>query len=251
MRTRNAWMFALAMLLALALGLAACGGGSTNNAGTSSAGTGAGGTHQDVAADRAAAEAASLRLSDFPTGWMSKPASGGTSSTAEDARLAKCLGVNESELSDSPVSHTSPNFEMHYYTVASTVGYRATAAEQNAAFEVWSNPKMPQCLGSSLAAVAKQEAPNEADATVGTPTVTASGPAGTTLPQFGDKSIGYEIMIPLCLSSNCLPFYVNVIAVIKGRADVGIMIASFVAPFPPSDAEHYTGLVVGRLTRTS
>jgi flagellar basal body-associated protein FliL len=64
--TATLWIILVALLWVVA---AACGGGSTNSAQSTTTSTSAKSTGQNVEADKAAAQAASLQLSDFPAGW--------------------------------------------------------------------------------------------------------------------------------------------------------------------------------------
>jgi hypothetical protein len=239
----------------LSVAAAACGGSNTNSAQSTTTSTTAQSTGQNVEADKAAAQTASLTLSDFPAGWTSKPSSNNNPSQDITAQLAKCLGVSQADLTKPPASYDSPTFSESgsSNSASSNVGYRASAADEQSAFAIVSGSKVPDCLTTAVAAVineAIQHPTNPSD------TLPAGAKVGTTtvspmsFPQFGDKSIAYQVKVPISYSSLSIDAYLDVIYSIKGRAGVSMEFEGVTDPFPVDQAEHYTGLVVGRLTNT-
>ena len=213
-------------------------------------------TGQNVGADKAAAQAASLTLSDFPAGWTSKPPSNNSNPSQDiSAQLAKCLGVSQAELSKAPARYDSPDFSdsRSNDTASNTVSYRATAADNQSSFAVVSSPKVPGCLTTAVGAVIDQAIahptnPSDtlpAGASIGTATVSQM-----SFPQFGDKSVAYQLKVPISYQSLSIDAYVDVIYAMKGRAGVSMFFEGVDTPFPIDQAQHYTGLVVGRLTNT-
>jgi len=103
---------------------------------------------QDIAADRAAAEAVSLKLSDFPTGWTSSPQDNNPDYPNLDNEVAKCLGVSVEELNrKGPADVDSPDFsDADSNTVSSSVGYTPDVATARHEFSLISDPKVPGCL---------------------------------------------------------------------------------------------------------
>jgi hypothetical protein len=245
----------LTLVALLSLVAAACGGGSTNSAQSTTTSTSAKSTGQNVEADKAAAQAASLKLSDFPAGWTSKPASNSNPSQDLTAQLAKCLGVSQADLTKAPALYDSPDFSesSSNNTASSTVGYRASASDQQSSFAIFSGSKLPNCLTTAVRAEINegiQHPTNPSD------TLPAGAQVGTTtvspmsFPQFGDKSIAYQVTVPVSFQSLSIDAYVDIIFSIKGRADAAMSFEGVTDPFPVDQAEHYTGLVVGRLTNT-
>jgi hypothetical protein len=214
-------------------------------------------TTQDIAADKAAAEAASLKLADFPAGWTSQPSSSSTATNNDEkmkADLYKCLGVTEASMTHSPASYDSPDFaDSDDHTASSTVGYRATSADQQKAFEPLSDPKFSGCLSSTFAALMDEAIKHPTDTkdtipegvTLGKTTVSPM-----SFPQFGDKSVAYQVEIPISYKGLDFNEFLGAVFAIKGRADVSMTFESSGDPFPVDQAQHYTGLVVGRLTNT-
>jgi hypothetical protein len=71
-----------------------------------------------------------------------------------------------------------------------------------------------------------------------------------SFPTYGDKSIAYQVKVPVTYSGLSIDAYVDLIFSIKGRAGVSMTFEGVTDPFSVNQAEHYTGLVVGRLTNT-
>jgi hypothetical protein len=240
------------------VGVAAC-SSSPNNGGSSATTASTAKPSQDVAADKAAAQAASLVLTDFPAGWTAQ-ANSNTSTDVQNSKseltqLAKCLGVSETELADAPASYSSPDFSENTTerTASSTVNYRATSAEQNRAFELLTSPKTPGCLATTFKnvideAIKHPSSPEEtlpAGANIGQPTVSR-----ISFPAVGDKSAALQVRIPVSYQGLSITPVLDGVFVIKGRAGVDMSFQSFQTPFPIDQQKHYTQLVVNRLTNT-
>lgn len=241
--------------IVLVLGVVAC-GSSSKSSGSAATTTTTVKSSQNIAADQAAAETASLKLSDFPAGWTSSPSSSdsGGNDNQVKAQVAKCLGVPETSLSEAPVSVDSPDFsDSNNDTVSSTVNYRATAAEQDTSFNLFSGPNLPNCLGIAFSAAIDEEIKHPsspastlpAGVTLGQPTVSPM-----SFPQFGDKSVAYQVDIPIKYSGLNIDALVDFIFAVKGRAAANMSFESTGTAFPTDQEQHYTALVVNRLTNT-
>jgi hypothetical protein len=162
------------------------------------------------------------------------------------------LGVKESLLANDPVRVQSDDFSQSDMTASSTVGYQATSAEQTAAFNLLAGPKTPGCLSTAVSTILEDAIKH--------PPTGSTLPAGVTFgqstveqmsfPTYGDKTIAYQLKIPFDYSGLSLAVYLDVISLIKGRADVVMSFENSPDPFPTDQEQHYTELVVGRLTNT-
>jgi hypothetical protein len=223
------------------VGILACGSSSKASSPSST---------QNIAADTAAAQAANLKLSDFPPGWTSAPPSSPTGSEIFLGPLANCLGVSEADLSNAPAKADSGDFSQSGMTASSTVDYRATSAQQAAAFNALASPKTPGCLTTVMKAALEPTKQPTSGSTLpagvkyGQPTVQTM-----SFPTYGDKTIAYQLKVPTDYNGLSFDGYFDVISVIKGRAGVVMSFNSSPA-FPPYQEQHYTELVVGRLTNT-
>jgi hypothetical protein len=228
----------------------------TTTKSTETSATGTTATGQDVAADREAAEAAALKLSDFPPGWTSAPHEESADVPNVDAQLAKCLGVDESELNseDGPASVDSPDFsDVNDNAVSNSVEYLAAESDAQHRFALFADEKVPDCLTDAIAKVLDyflEHPENPEDTvppgvTVGTPTVEP-----LSMPAIGDQTVAYRLTVPITSDVISVTAYVDIIVAIKGRAAVEMTFESLATPFPVEDAQHYMELVVGRLTDT-
>jgi hypothetical protein len=181
----------------------------------------------------------------LPGWWTSAPQSPDTSSAVIDPEVAKCLGVSESQSSKAPAGAVSDSFSQSKLTAANTVGYRATSAEQAAVFNLWASAKTPSCFATAASAAVTSGTTLPAGVKLGQATVQTM-----SFPTYGDKTIGYRLKIPIDYSGQSLATYEDLVVVIKGRADVVMAFNSSTDPFPTDQEQHYTELVVGRLTNT-
>jgi hypothetical protein len=229
----------------------ACGISKTDGAAHSTSSTS---PKQNIAADTAAAQAANLRLSDFPPGWTSAPQSTDTGPAGIKAKLAKCLGVSQSALSEAPAHADSDDFSQSDsdMTASSTVQYEATSADQTAAFNDFASAKTPRCMTTAVTTMLEDAIKH--------PPTGSTLPAGVkfgqatvqqmSFPTYGDKTIAYQIKVPIDYNGSSLDAYQDFIVAIKGRAGAGMVFENLTDPFPADQEQHYTELVVGRLTNT-
>jgi hypothetical protein len=234
------------------LGISACGSSSKTTTPSGSSTSSSPSSNQNIAADTAAAQAANLKLSDFLPGWTSKPPSADAGTAGIEKEFAKCLGLTQSHLSKAPASADSPDFSNSDNTVSSTVGYRATSAAQTAAFDILASPRAPDCMTKAVTKIINDAISN--------PSSGSTLPAGAKIepvtvqqmsfPTFGDRTVAYQLKVPISYSGLSFALYLDEISVIKGRADVAMSFQAATSPFPTDQEQHYTGLVVGRLTNT-
>jgi hypothetical protein len=253
------WPRLVVAAVAIMVGAAGCGSASksptTQGAGTTTGLTTTSGPAQDIAADKAAADAASLKLTDFPPGWTSTPSSSGPDVPNVDTELTKCLGVSRADFpKSSPAKSESPDFsDSNNNTVSSAVGYQPEASRVQRALALFSDPKAPACLTTAVASIidysihhpAKPSDTLPSGVTVGSATV-----AQMSFPAYGDKDAAYRVTVPVSIKSLTISFYLDLIVVGKGRADVEMFFQGIGTPFDTTSAQHYTGLVVDRLTNT-
>jgi hypothetical protein len=238
------------------IGISACGSSSKTSSSPGSL-TSSTSAKQNIAADTAAAQAASLKLSDFPPGWTSDPQSSdtGTGTDAIDNDLARCLGVEAADLASGPVDVNSDDFsDPNGQNISSSeVDYQPTAKAQNAEFDLWSNPKTPECLAKSITTLIKDEIQHPTDSASTLPPGLTLGQATVqpmSFPTFGGKTVPYRITLSASVNDQSIDMYFDLVAAIKGRAVALVIFFGGDNPFPIDQEQHYTGLVVGRLTNT-
>lgn len=254
----------------IAVGLAVTGcSSSSKSSSSSSSSSGASGTtaapaattaapaSSDVAHDKALGEAAILRLSDFPSGWTSTPATTDNSSAAEDQKLATCLGVSVSEINrEGPADVKSPDFNEPAGSsgpgnaqVSGGVGYEASADKINSSFKLFAGDKMAPCLNSVLSQVfadaIKKSGGDTSQVTVGNSTV-----AKFDFPTVGDNTVAYRVTVPISAAGQSLTAYVDFVVATKGRAGFDESFENLGTPFSADLEGTLMRAVEGRLTDT-
>jgi len=241
--------------------LGACGGGGSSSKASEPASTAPTSTTtttkpaQDVAADKAAAEAASLKLADFPTGWTSAPQSNDSTAPQIYSGLARCLGVPEDQLtSTGPASIDSPDFsDTNNNTVSDHIGYTPDAATAAKKFAVLSAPTVPNCFTTAVKAAIDDAMRHPSDPNNTLPPNTKLGTATVkqmSFPTFGDQTVAYQIEVPISVGALSMSLYLDEVLAVKGRVGTTLSFEAVGSPFASDQEEHYVGLVVGRLTNT-
>jgi hypothetical protein len=158
-------------------------------------------------------------------------------------------------LANGPVHVDSDDFSdpNDQNTSSSTVDYQPTAKVQNAQFDIWSSSKTPDCLAKGVTTLFNDEIQHPTDSGSTLPPGVTIGQA-TVQPMsfstFGDKTVPYRVMVPVNANDQSIDLYFDLVATIKGRAVVLMGFFGADNPFPIDQEQHYTGLVVGRLTNT-
>jgi hypothetical protein len=213
---------------------------------------------QDLAADKAAAGAASLKPADFPSGWTSTPHVD-SNAPSIDGEVAACLGVSQQELEhNGPTDAYSADFsDPNANTASSSVGYTADAASAAKEFAIVAGPKMRICLTPALSAVVKFAATHPASPSETLPSgVTVGLPEVVQLPfpMFGDETVAYRVNVPINASNGGKPLstvlYFDIVTLTKGRATASLYFQAAQTPLPTDEEAHFVGLVVGRLVNT-
>jgi hypothetical protein len=207
---------------------------------------------QNVTADRAAAEAAVLKLADMPSGWTSSPVEDDASDNL-NKRLADCLGVTVSELNaKSPASVDSPDFSDpdDNQTVSNTVAFLGDVGAVTRRLDLLSGPKVPACFSEAVTSeindrIEHPESPADTlpkGSKIGDATV-----AEMSFPNLGDRTVAYRVTVPITVSGLSIKLHLDTVAVGKGRAGVSLQFQGVGAPFPTEDAQKYAQLVLSRV----
>jgi hypothetical protein len=174
-----------AVLVALTLLTAACGGSSKAKEVTPTTATGT-----------KAATAINLKAADLPSDWKSTPADNSNNSAdSTDKKIATCLGLASSDTKD-VVDVNSDSFAKgappQGTQVNSEVEVVATLAQATRLRKAFSGDKAQGCLKTVYSEEAKTQAGSTPGLTIGAPTVTQkSGPSGT------DGGFQFDILIPV------------------------------------------------------
>jgi hypothetical protein len=199
-------------------------------------------TSEQLAADQQIAQAALLRLSDFPSGWESTPRDPSTSDTPElqaaTNKFAGCLGVNPSLLGDGSDSAEaeakSDKFtDSHDLEVESTATV-STSSEQAAAVNLLKQPSARGCFQDFVTAALSdalahpdpgEELPK--GVTIGDPDV-----GQLNLPDLHGESVVYRATLPVSAGALRIKLFMDFAFASKGRTGLFLSFLNVGDPFP-------------------
>ena len=210
---------------------------------------------QNVAADKALAGAANLKLTDLPTGWASMSSAQEKADPQDlSGRLQSCFHHSLAALdTHGPTRVTSPLFsDPEHNSVLSTVDYRATDGPVEAAFRLYQNPRYVGCVKSVIGAALKYAITHDPTAPPSGVTVGAISLNNLALPRYGDQSFAVRLLVPILYQGQAAGSeFFDTVSVRKGRAFATVeCTGSSLASFSSSLERHLVRVVVGRLVRT-
>ncbi len=210
---------------------------------------------QNVAADKALSHAASLKLSDFPTGWTSQPNNPNPNVPNVDQSLASCLHTSASLFNrNSPTQVQSPDFsDSNGDTVNSQVTYSASASIAEPGLALLQSPRMPSCLQtavSTLISYALAHPSNPSDSVPSGVSVGQTTVDQMSFPTLGDQTIAYRVTVPVSAASLNIDAYVDGVWIRKGRAVALLEFEGIGNPLDPTMEQQLATLTVGRFTNT-
>jgi hypothetical protein len=207
-------------LAALALGVAACGGGSDE--GSQEAKT----VIQEAAQERAGAIV--LTLADFPSGWRAEADS--------DEEEPECVGFDFSDLTVNGRGE-SPNFLRGEATLASSIAaVFATEEQAKAAFGRLANQKLADCFTDFIREQSDENV-RVLDATSGE----------LSFPSMGDRSAAYQIALELETEGFTPSAFVDLIFIQDERAVAVLFFLDVLTPFPDEEKETLARKVADRM----
>ena len=206
-----------------------------------------------TAGDQVAAERATLKLSDLPSGWTSAPHENTPDNPGIEKALADCLHVDVSVFNsqrdtgsaDSP-DFSSPQDEQ----VTDSVSFSRTTDEVQSAMNIIRRPTFSSCLGKAMdtAVSADLKHPSPGSTVPLNVSFGQSSVAQVSFPSLGDQSSAYRITIPISVGSIQLKVFADLVIAAKGR---GAHILTFIAvgsPFSTDLAQLLSRVAVDRLS---
>lgn len=183
------------------------------------------------------AEAAVLRMEDFPEGWEEQDPEAGLDLEETWHDLTSCLGVDGTE---QPLGiATSPTFLRDLATQArSTVEYLPEPQAQEIATAL-AGPQLQQCATDAFAADAARSAPEG-----GVP-----GPVEVTpleFPQLGEETFAFRANVTINLEGLEVPVFQDLVVVFDGEALSRIVFINPGSEFPPELQRTLVQTVVDR-----
>jgi hypothetical protein len=137
-------------------------------------------------------------------------------------------------------------------TALSTVDYRETSGQVQAAFRLYQNPHYQRCVESVIGASLTYTITHTAHASGAGVTVGGISINEIALPRYGDQSIANRILIPILYKGRSAGSeFFDDVAIRKGRAFATLeFTGSSFSSFSSSLEQHLVAVVVGRLART-
>jgi hypothetical protein len=183
--------------------------------------------HQYTKADQAKAKKASLRSSDFATGWTSTP---DKSSNGANPKC-KTYDPDQSDLIETG-KYNSPDFTYKNGSfVSATTGVFKTAAMAKTGYRRVATPKLPKCFGELLGKQA---------------TTTVFSAAALPFPAVGDRSNAYRLVVSIKTKTAPVKATIDFVLFNKGRTDVAIIFFGIGGPLASQLEQQASALVASR-----
>ncbi len=209
-----------------------------------------------VAADKATADAAVLKLADLPSGWTAQPNSDDSSSSAEqrsaEAEFADCAGVDPSVIGagrSSPTRAKSDQFSdsgnHQVESSATVVATREGAKDQLTSVR---KPTVPACLAKFVNRAIRSSIENPKPGQP-PPTNVTFGDAkveNLDLPGLHATSVGYRATVPVHAGDRELDVNLDIVLALNGRTGISMTFTSFGGPFAADAEIGLTNAVIDR-----
>jgi hypothetical protein len=205
-----------------------------------------------------------LRLSDFPTGWTSKPheEEENKSHPQIEQKLASCLGLSLSSLHlqersparvHSPDFHAPPSEPQGESTISNTVTYLPSTAEATARFGIFVAPKTPACLSTAMSEAIDYHFRHPSNPSNKLPSEVKLGEATLaqmSFPSFGDQSAAFRLSLPFTYKGLEPTVYFDIVALHKGRAIASLTFENVGTPADVATEEKLTALTARPMRAT-
>lgn len=182
-------------------------------------------------ADQARARAASLRLSDFASGWKAKPGS-------KNGSHPRCSKYNpdQSDLVQTG-KYDSPDFaRADGSSVSVSTSLFRTVKMARTGYSRVARPALPACFGELFTKGVTR--PNSAQ-------VTFAG--RLSFPKVGDRSNAYRLRAVVKTPSGSAPVGIDLVLFNKGRYDIALIFLGIGKPLPSSLEQAAVARVVSRV----
>lgn len=183
-------------------------------------------------ADQARARAASLRLSDFASGWKAEP------SGKDSSSKPRCSKYNpdQSDLVETG-KYDSPTFtRANGSAVSVSTSLFRTAAMAKKGYARVARPALPACFGELFAkSVAKPT----------TARVSFAGPLA--FPKVGDRSNAYRLTAVVTSGATSTPVAIDLVLFNRGRYDIALIFVGISQPLPASLEQAAVARVASRV----
>jgi hypothetical protein len=197
-------------------------------------------------AEIATAEKSLLVLSDMPKGWKSSAPSTDNPPNPGAAQLAHCVGIPVSEITDSPPTAYSRNFNSanDLQSAYDNVSIFPSAKAAQADFAADARARTPGCLTTNFNGPSKKLLASSfgSGAVVGTIDVTR-----TPASYYAPHTTNLTIYFPVTTQGETLNVESTEVTFVRGRKEQTVTLVSVQTPFPTALARRLTTVADGRL----
>ena len=199
---------------------------------------------QDLDADTASASAALLTFADLPEGWTESPRA--EASSAVDARLAACVGVEGDGLTAADATARSGRFVAPDGALALTqdVGVLATEREARTVVAFAAEPDVPSCVAAAYGEVGADVlgASLAEGAALGTPTAIR-----LQVGSAGDATQAIRVVVPVTGDPAVVEVTIDHVIVRSGRALASLTFENRAGATPVETIDEITAIIASRL----
>lgn len=209
-----------------------------------------------MAADKAGAETAILKLSDLPPGWTAQPSSPDSERSAEqrsaEAEFAECADVDPSVIGAGSSSVTRAKSEEFSddgdHQVEGSVTVIATREAAKAQLSSIRKKEIPGCLANFVNRAIKSAIKNP-KAGESAPTGVEFGDAKVetlNLPGLHATSVGYRTIVPVRAEGRSVEVNLDIVLALSKRSGISMTFTSFGPPFDSAVEVELTNKVIDR-----
>ena len=213
------------LIVVAAIAGTACSGGSSNASKPAPDSAVTSTTFRGTPADRALAHRIGLTLADLPKGWTQKPRRTVPDDGAQVIR--RCLHIPGPKVVNTAVDADSPDFASpdRVSYVSSHIAVAQTQQQAAHALDVVSGSKVPQCLAAALDVQYRHVSEVRPDTRVGRVSVRRE-----SLPGTGERTVAYQVEVPVESQGQHVNVYIDFIVVQRGRVGIFLTESDEFAP---------------------
>jgi hypothetical protein len=209
-----------------------------------------------VAADKAAAQAAVLKISDLPIGWTAQPNADEATVSVEqrsaEAQFADCAEVDPTVIGagrDSPTRAKSDEFsDAQDHQVESSVTVVATTDAAKEQLNSIRKSTVPGCLAKFVDRAIRSSIENPKSGETPPTGVTFGEAKVKTLDLTGvhAPSVAYRATVPVHAGGQAIDVNLDIVLALRGRTGISMTFTSFGTPFATDVEVALTNSVITR-----
>jgi hypothetical protein len=194
----------------------------------------------------AAAKKSLLVLSDMPKGWTSTKSSSDNSAIPGSKQMAHCLGVPVSQITDSPPTANSREFDSKngLLSVNDSVEVFPSAKAARADIASAESQKAPECLSANFNGPSKALLQSQFGSGVSVGSIKV---ARNPVTYYAPHTTNITLFLPVTQQGQTINLTISEVVFVKGQEEQTVTLTSAQSQFPVSLSQRLTALAVGRL----